>query len=47
MRQWNTFQIKEKDKIPENELNEAETGNLLDKESKAMAIKILNKIMVE
>lgn len=41
------FQIKEKEKTPENEINETETSNLLDKEFKAMGIKILNKIMVE
>ena len=33
------FQTKEQDKIPEEELNEVDTGNLPNKESKVMNCK--------
>ena len=35
------FQLKEQDKTSEKELNEMERSNLLDKELKAMVIKVM------
>ena len=40
-RQRNMFQSKEQDKTSEKELNEMERSNLLDKELKAMVIKVM------
>ena len=41
--QRNMFPVKEQDKIPE-ELSKVETGNLPDKEFKAMIIKMLSEL---
>ena len=40
-RQRNMFQSKEQDKTSEKKLNEMERSNLLDKEFKAMVIKVM------
>ena len=45
MRRWrNTFQMKEKHKISEKELNKTKISNVADKEFKVMVIKMLTKL---
>lgn len=39
--QRNTCQMKEQDKIPEQQLNEVETGNLSEKEFRVMTVKVI------
>ena len=43
-RQRNMFQTKEKDKWPEKDINEMELSNSLNKEFKAMVIKMLTEL---
>ena len=39
--QRNKLQMKEQDKIPEQQLNEVETGTLSEKEFRVMTVKII------
>ena len=38
------FQTKEQDKTPEEELNEVETGNLLEKEFRIVIVKMIKEL---
>ena len=38
------YQMKEQDKIPEKQLNEAETGKLLEKEFRIMIVKMIQDL---
>ena len=42
--QRNIFQVKEQDKIPEEELSDTGIGNLAEKEFKVMIVKMTQKL---
>ena len=42
--QRNIFQVKEQDKIPEEELSDMGIGNLAEKEFKVMIVKMIPKL---
>ena len=43
-RHWDMYQMKEKDKTPEKELNEVEIGNLPEKEFSIMIVKMIQDL---
>ena len=43
-RQGNIYQMKEKDKTPENQLNEVEIGNLPEKQFRIMIVKMIQDL---